>query len=206
MTILDQFRVPRLRDFWMRLALRRVHYSDRADKLDLLYRVENPWRLDSAKEQARFAWTNRIISAHLAPTDTILEIGCGEGHQSQYLSRVGNRLYGIDVSARAVRRARRRCPEGRFAAGDPFTFQLPDRPTAVDLVVACEVLYYVKDVPRFLARMSELGRACLVTYYHGQAPALDPHFAALADCRRERFRFDDTEWNAVWWPNSSADR
>jgi SAM-dependent methyltransferase len=199
MTILEQFLAPRLRDYWMRLALRRVHYSDRADKLDLLYRVENPWRLDSAKEQSRFGWTNRIISTRLAPAGSILEIGCGEGHQSQYLSRVCGRLYGIDVSARAVRRAQRRCPEGRFAAGDPFSFRLPGMPPAVDLVVACEVLYYVKDVPRFLARISELGRACLVTYYHGQAPALDPYFAAMADCRRDRLRFEDTEWNAVWW-------
>ena len=63
-----------------------------------------------------------------------------------------------------------------------------------DLVVACEVLYYVKDIPRFLDRLSRLGRACLVTYYQGQAPVLDSHFASLPDCRRDQFRFDDTEW------------
>ena len=74
-------------------------------------------------------------------------------------------------------------------------------PPAVDLVVACEVLYYVKDIPRFLDRLSQLGRACLVTYYQGQAPALDPYFTEIPDCRRERFRRDDTEWNAVWWRN-----
>jgi SAM-dependent methyltransferase len=199
--LLDQLFAPRLRDYWVRLALRRVHYADRADKLDLLYRIEDPWRMDSIKEQARFAWTNRLISTHLAPADAILEIGCGEGHQSQHLSRVCGQLYGIDVSVRAVRRARRRCPEGEFAAGDPFTFRLAEMPAAVDLVVACEVLYYVKDIPAFLARISRLGRACLVTYYEGQAEELDPHFAALADCRRELFRFEDTEWHAVWWHN-----
>ena len=199
MTLLDQFLVPRLRDYWMRLALRRVHYADRADKLDLLYRVEDPWRLGSAKEQARFEWTNRLIATHLAPRDTILEVGCGEGHQSQFLSRVCGRLYGIDVSPRAVRRARRRCREARFAAGDPFTLRLADMPAPVDLVVACEMLYYVKDIPRFLARISRLGRACLVTYYRGQAASLDPHFADRPGCRRAQFRFGDTEWHAVWW-------
>jgi SAM-dependent methyltransferase len=201
MTIFDHLVVPRLRDCWVRLALRRVHYADRADKLDLLYAVEDPWRMGSAKEQARFAWTNRLIETEFGRPSAILEIGCGEGHQSQHLSRICDQLYGVDVSARAVRRAARRCPGGKFAAGDPFAFHLADMPAPVDLVVACEVIYYVKDVPAFLARLSALGRACLVTYYEGQASTLEPHFAALRDCRRERFQFDDVEWNAVWWRN-----
>jgi SAM-dependent methyltransferase len=203
MTFLDQILAPRLRDYWKRVALRQVHYADRADKLDMLYWVEDPWHMESAKEQARFEWTNRLISAHLSPVGSVLEIGCGEGHQSQHLSQICDQLYGIDVSARAVNRARNRCPAGQFAVGDPFTFDLPQMPSPVGLVAACEVLYYIKDVPRFLTRISELGRTCLVTYYQGQAEALDPHFAALPDKRREQFRCDDTEWNAVWWHSRS---
>jgi trans-aconitate methyltransferase len=202
-TILGQLVVPRLRDYWVRLALRRVHYADRADKLDLLYAIEDPWCLGSAKEQARFAWTNRLIETEFGHPSTILEIGCGEGHQSQYLSRICGQLYGVDVSVRAARRAARRCPSGKFAAGDPFAFHFAGMPEPVDLVVACEVIYYVKDVPAFLARLSALGRACLVTYYQGQEPTLEPYFAAMPDCRRQRFQFDDTEWNAVWWHNSN---
>lgn len=199
----DPFGLPRLRDFWIRLSLRRVHYAGRARKLDLLYMVENPWRMDAPREQARFGWTNRLISTHLAPLDTILEIGCGEGHQSQYLSELCARLYGIDISGRAVRRARRRCPGGSFAAGEPFTFRLPDMPPAVDLVVACEMLYYVKEVPRFLERMSRLGRACLVTYYRGHGDELEPHFTALPLAGREDFSFGNGAWTAVWWHNRS---
>jgi SAM-dependent methyltransferase len=203
-SLLDQFGVSRLKDYWVRLALRGVHYASRPRKLDALYMVENPWELDSAKEQARFAWTNRIVSTYLSPVDSILEIGCGEGHQSQHLSSLCGRLYGIDVSPRAVQRARRRCPNGRFAAGDPSTFDFADLPLPVDLVVACEMLYYVKDIPQFLARISGLGRVCLVTYYQGHVATLDPHFGALADCERERFCFDGTEWNAVWWRNDAT--
>jgi len=203
--ILDQLVTPRLRDFWMRLALRRVHYADRPDKLDMLYAIEDPWRLGSAKEQARFAWTNRLIEAEFGRPSTILEIGCGEGHQSQHLSRICDRLYGVDVSLRAVRRAEERCPDGKFAAGDPFAFRANGMPASVDLAVACEMIYYVKDVPAFLARLSTLGRACLVTYYRGQAPTLDPYLAELPNCSRAVFQFDDTVWNAVWWRNASND-
>jgi hypothetical protein len=75
-------------------------------------------------------------------------------------------------------------------------------PPSVDLVVACEMLYYVDDIPRMIKRLSQLGRACLVTYHHGQAKQLDHHFSSLANHTREQFRFGDTEWNAVWWRNS----
>ncbi len=80
MSPLEQRIGPRLRDFWVRLALRRVHYADCTGKLDRLYRVEDPWQMESAREQARFAWTSRLIAAHFAPLGSILEIGCGEGH------------------------------------------------------------------------------------------------------------------------------
>jgi protein-L-isoaspartate O-methyltransferase len=201
MSLIDQVIVPHLRDYWVRLALRRVHYTDRADKLDLLYMVEDPWQLQSPKEQARFEWTNRLIAEQFGWPETILEIGSGEGYQSRYLTQACGRLYGIDVSPRAVRRARRRCPAAQFAAGDPFGFRLADMQQPVDLVVACEMLYYVKDIPRFLDRLSQLGRACLVTYYEGQAASLDPHFADRPGCWREQFRSEDTEWRAVWWRN-----
>jgi hypothetical protein len=204
MTSLVWSLAPRLRDIWVRLALRDVHYADRADKLDRLYRVEDPWHMESAREQARFAWTNRLIAEQFGPLGTLLEIGCGEGHQSEHLSDVCRHLYGIDVSARAVRRAQKRCPDAAFAVADPFSFTLPEMPAPVDLVVACEVLYYVKDVPRFLDRISTLGRSCLVTCYQGQAAELKPYLARLAPTDRDRFCFDDVEWHAVWWRNSNA--
>ncbi|HEU0215511.1 MAG TPA: SAM-dependent methyltransferase [Stellaceae bacterium] len=204
MSLLDQFVVPRLRRYWVRMALRRVHYADRADKLNRLYCVEDPWRMDSAREQARFAWTNELIATHLSPLDSVLEVGCAEGHQSQYLSRVCRQLYGVDVSRRAVRRAERRCPAGTFAVADPLGVWPVQMPVKVDLVTACEVLYYVTDIAPFLARLSELGRTCLVTYYQGQAPALDPQFAAMSHCRRDRFCFDGMEWHAVWWPTDGS--
>lgn len=203
MSLVDQVIVPRLRNYWVRRTLRRVHYMDRADKLDLLYMIEDPWRLSSAKEQARFEWTNRLIAAQFGRPETILEIGCGEGHQSHYLARACDRLYGIDVSMRAVRRARPRCPGARFTAGDPFNFHIPEMKQPADLVVACEVLYYVKDIPCFLDRLSQLGQACLVTYYQGEAATLDPHFAARPDCGQETFRHDDTQWHGVWWRNGN---
>ena len=127
-SLLDQFRVPRLREYWVRWALRGVHYADRAGKLDLLYVVEDPWRMESAREQARFAWTNGLIAAEFSPLETMLEIGSGEGHQSQHLSRLCARHFGIDVSARAVRRALRRRPAAISPPATPSPSALADMP------------------------------------------------------------------------------
>lgn len=198
-SLLAHLPTSRSKDYLVRWASRRA--AGRSNEFDTLYLLENPWHLNLAKEQARFAWTNGIVSAHFPRLDTLLEIGCGEGHQSQYLSRFCSRLYGIDLSRRAVKRARARCPNSSFTVGDPLAFSFANIPPTIDLVVACEVLYYVEDVPRLIERLSQLGRACLVTYYQGQAEQLDPHFSRLANCKREQFRFDDTEWNAVWWRN-----
>lgn len=199
MSLIDRLFPPYFRRYWMRRALRRVHYADRPDKLDRLYRMEDPWRLASPKEQARYEWTNRLIETHLGAPEAILEIGSGEGYQSQHLARICRRLYGIDVSRRAVDRARQRCPDVRFAAANPLTFRFDDAPPVYDLIVACEMLYYVRDIRRFIERMSQLGRACLVTYYDGQAPILDPHFAGLPAFQRDALRVKGVMWHAAWW-------
>lgn len=88
-------------------------------------------------------------------------------------------LVGIDVSGRAMERARARCPKAWFLASDNFTPALGGRPP-FDLEVASQVLNYVKDVPAELERLSQLGRARRVTYSRtpgrGARPlrALDP--------------------------------
>jgi len=58
---------------------------------------------------------------------SLLEIGCGEGHQSAQLQLVCDRLTGLDVSGRAVKRARGRCPGGEFLVGDVFSQEVDAR-------------------------------------------------------------------------------
>jgi len=78
--------------------------------------------MTSQLEQSRFEWTNNIIKTHLSPLDSILEVGCGEGHQSLFFSQLCRSLYGIDVSERAIRRASLKCVRGHFSVGDIFQF------------------------------------------------------------------------------------
>lgn len=190
-----------LSDLWARAFLRGVHYSDRHQQLDTLYRMENPWRLDSPAEQARFRLTNEIISREFGKVGSLLEIGSGEGHQSQYLLQVADNLHGREISARAVDRARQRCPQGRFEVGD-LSVRSADETLPYDLVVACEVLYYMSDPQGAVEEMSRLGRNCLITYFQTQTEAIAGKVVFPAHAQREQMTYDGGTWTMVWWRNA----
>jgi SAM-dependent methyltransferase len=188
-----------LRRQWTRIPLHGVHFSDRYGRLDLLYRIRDPWEMETEQQRYRFRETNRLIEANFGRVGRILEVGCGEGHQSEELLRVCDELVGIDVSARAVERARERCPDATFAAGDVFDSRLDEE--SFDLVLGCEVLYYMKDVASALDRFSALGRGCLVSYYAAPAKQLDPLVDAVDGVESETIRYGDSSWKVSWWRN-----
>ena len=187
-----------LRQQWARLALHGVQFSDKYSRLDNLYRIQDPWGMEGEREQFRFRETDRLILEQFGHVGAILEIGCGEGHQSQELLKVCDDLVGVDVSARAVERAKTRCPGATFVAGDIFTSDfLQGR--RFDLVVACEVLYYIQDVAAALSRFQELGDAALVTYYDLHAQRLDPYVLAAPQVGTSKVTFESASWSVAWW-------
>lgn len=188
----------KLKRIWTRFVLRGVHYSNNYKKLDAFYMVNDPWRMASPREQYRFAKTNRLILEKFGRVSSLLEIGCGEGHQSLQLRQVCDHLIGLDVSARAVERARRRCPGGEFLIGDVFSQEVSAR-APFDLVLACEVLYYMSDVAATLRQMCELGSNGLVTYFAGEMETLDPQVLSLPSIASEVLEFERIRWRAAWW-------
>lgn len=189
-----------LRRQWTRLILRDVHFADRYRRLDNLYRIRDPWEMEAESQRVRFRETNRLISTHFGHIGSLLEVGCGEGHQTEQLLRICDQLVGVDVSARALQRARSRCPGASFLAADLFAGDSGlDR--RFELVVACEVLYYVQDVPAALARLRQLGDACLLTYYHGPAEQLDQHVLSIPGVQSASIRYETSDWTVAWWRN-----
>ena len=166
--------------------------------MDTLYLVKDPWRMNSTSEQARLAETNRILLEKFGRVGSLLEIGCGEGHQSIHLQKICDRLTGLDISAKAVNRARIRCPGGRFFVGDPFCHEITSR-APFDLVVACEILYYMSDLSSALAQIRALAHNGLVTYYARMMEELDLQVLSLPATSTEIFECDGTCWRAVWW-------
>jgi 2-polyprenyl-3-methyl-5-hydroxy-6-metoxy-1,4-benzoquinol methylase len=190
------------RRLWMKYAMRGVGGADNYARLDLAYSLGDPWNMESDLERARFAATNAIIEREFGHVGSLLEIGCGEGHQSVVLKTLTDELFGIDVSATAIERAQRRLPEAQFAATDLAGQPWGDARHRFDLVVACEVLYYVKDIPASLARMNHLGRHCVVTFFAPALGRVGHHLDAMPGVyRKDWMHKDGTTWLVAWWSN-----
>ncbi len=188
-----------LKKKWLRFVSRgSIRYSNEYKKFDGIYIVKDPWQADSSREMYRFTETNRVILDKFGRVNSLLEIGCGEGHQSLHLQQVCKHLTGLDVSARAINRARKRCSGSDFKAGDIFFKDLVKQ-APFDLVVACEVLYYMSDVPAALRQMRELACNTLVTYFSGEMKNLDPIVLSMPDCDSEVLESEYGRWRIAWF-------
>jgi hypothetical protein len=188
-----------LRDLFVRATLRNVHYKDNHARIRALYSTTDPWNLASEKEGFRFHATNEAILEYIGRVDSVLEIGSGEGHQSLALMKVTKSLTGIDISAQAVNRAKERCPSAIFFASDTLDCARLPSNQRYTLATACEVLYYVKDVPTLLIELESLADWCLVTYYIRHAAKLDPLFLGIPDVKSRTFCYEDTTWKLHCW-------
>jgi 2-polyprenyl-3-methyl-5-hydroxy-6-metoxy-1,4-benzoquinol methylase len=190
-----------LRRHWLKYTLRNVSNNDNHAGLERIYMMPDPWNLDSPKEHARFAATNGVIQRNFGTVGDILEIGSGEGLQSTYLHKVCRNLHGIEVSPTAVARARKRLPDAHFEAGDLAQQDWLKQGRRFDLVVACEVLYYVADLDATLEQMNQLGDACLVSFFSAEAHKLVGTLERIPNLQKDWFCFDGVTWLMAWWKN-----
>lgn len=190
-----------LRRSWLNYALHDVSNNDNHEGIERTYRITDPWSLDSPREHARFEATNRVIESRFGKVSEILEIGSGEGVQSTYLRRLCQTLYGVDVSPTAVQRARARLPDAHFMVGDLAHQPWVSEGKRFDLVVACEVLYYIADVRATLELMNKLGDACFVSFFSFEAYKLSTLVESIPGVETGWFNHDRITWLLAWWRN-----
>jgi ubiquinone/menaquinone biosynthesis C-methylase UbiE len=183
----------------MRYALRGVGGADNHARLEMAYRLADPWNMDSNMERFRFERTNALIARHFPGVQSILELGCGEAHQSEQLQKLCASLHGVDVSSTAIERAKTRLPQASFAVGDIFTQPWGRQRGRFDLVVACEVLYYISDVQKTIEEMNHLGKSCFVTIYAPAARRLGPLVERQPGVQKDWFATTGAEWVVAFW-------
>jgi ubiquinone/menaquinone biosynthesis C-methylase UbiE len=193
-----------LRYLWKRALLHRIEFKDQRNRLDWLYTVEDPWGMSGEGEQHRFAATNDIIQEMLPGLTNLLEIGCGEGHQTEYFSRIAKKVYGVDVSQTAVKRAQARCPKAAFTVTDISTSPLPPQWPRFDVVVACEVIYYMSDIAAAIAAMERAGKTVLLTYYDHYEDKLSPLIALKANAEYRKISYRDLSWTVAFWETPAS--
>lgn len=70
-------------------------------------------------------WLDALVEL-LPSNGTVLDVGCGPGNFSAYLSQKGLRLHGIDISCRMIETARQLVPGHLFDVADCRRIPSPD--------------------------------------------------------------------------------
>jgi SAM-dependent methyltransferase len=85
-----------------------------------------------------------MLSAHLKPGMTILELGCGTGYFTRELARSGADIVAIDVSPELLEIAKANCsaPNVRYEIQNAYALTYPD--ATFDSVVGSSVLHHLE--------------------------------------------------------------
>ncbi len=194
----------KLRGLWARWWLRRSSFGGRYGDLKRLYLIEDPWNLASPKERARFEASNAILRQVAPGCRTLLELGSGEGLQTEHLIRVSESVAGLEISPAAVRRAQARLPGVTFRVG-----RVEDAPRLFpgrrfDVVTALEVLYYVEDVAAVLSALQGIAETLVITSYRARAERMRHLFAGPGWRRLDDIEAEGTVWEAYVWSRAQG--
>ncbi len=192
-----------LRTIWNRLFVRDTAFTSRYQRLKLLYALEDPWSMSTPKERHRFAKTNELVINQIGPIGTVLEVGCGEGHQTEFIQMVAESVTGIDLSATAIARAKRRCPDVNFRVCNAENLEEALKDASFDLIMLCEVLYYSKDPSQIVKTCQQHSDHILVTNFSERAGALKPEFSHAGWRRLDDIVYEDTVWECHVWTRAS---
>lgn len=80
-------------------------------------KIANDFMADHQNDTWWIGGTDKFLS-YLSPKASILDVGCGPGHQAKYLIEHGFKVTGIDMSDEMIRLAQKACPTGIFLVKD----------------------------------------------------------------------------------------
>lgn len=134
-------------------------------------------------------WRSRLLRGEARTGERVLDLGCGAGHFLTLLDRLGAVPVGVELSERALERARARAPGAETHLLGPDG-SIPLVHGSIDLVWCSEVLEHVADVGALLSEVRRVlrpgGRLLATTPFHGRLKGalvalsrFDSHFDPL---------------------------
>ena len=120
--------------------------------LNLIRTLYNPFRVGYANKVIE-----EINRKNKNETE-VLEVGCGGGILSEEFARLGYRVTGIDPSGSSVRTAKSHAKENnlsiKYETGSGE--ELPFEKNSFDVVLCCDVLEHVNDLPKVISEISRV--------------------------------------------------
>ena len=133
------------------------------------------WNWESPAGKLRWARRVKMLSKHLGPGMTVLELGCGTGYFTRELVRSGADVVAIDVSPELLEIARANCPGSnvRYEIQNASALSYPD--AVFDSVVGSSVLHHL-DIEEALREIHRVLKAD-GTIYFTEPNMLNPQIA-----------------------------
>lgn len=105
------------------------------------------WNWESPAGKLRWARRVKMLSGHLRPEMTVLELGCGTGYFTSELVRSGAEIVAIDVSPELLQlaRAQHSAPNVRYELQNAYAMSYPG--ASFDSVVGSSVLHHLEIQP-----------------------------------------------------------
>jgi SAM-dependent methyltransferase len=133
------------------------------------------WNWESPAGKLRWARRVKMLSGHLKPEMTVLELGCGTGYFTRELARSGADIVAIDVSPELLEIARTNCsaPNVRYEIQNAYALTYSN--ATFDSVVGSSVLHHleIEEAVREIYRALKPGG----TIYFTEPNMLNPQIA-----------------------------
>jgi SAM-dependent methyltransferase len=137
--------------------------------------AEEIWNWESPAGKLRWARRVKMLSGHLKPEMTVLELGCGTGYFTRELARSGADIVAIDVSPELLEIARTNCsaPNVRYEIQNAYALSYSN--ATFDSVVGSSVLHHleIEEAVREIYRVLKPGG----TIYFTEPNMLNPQIA-----------------------------
>jgi SAM-dependent methyltransferase len=102
------------------------------------------WNWESPAGRLRWARRVKMLSNHLRPGMTVLELGCGAGYFTHELARSGADVVAIDISPELLEIARTKYPASNVRYEIQNAYALTYTDAMFDSVVGSSVLHHLK--------------------------------------------------------------
>lgn len=111
-----------------------------------------------------------VLAREVPEGSRVLDLGCGAGKFAAWMNEAGYQAMGVDVSGRAVEKARRDHPEVRYEVLEADG-RIPCEDETLSAVWSSEVIEHILPVDQYLSEVRRVlrpgGLFVLTTPYHG---------------------------------------